>query len=159
MSIPSFKRQFWQVNFAAGNCIHCSREQVIQIFVNVLRNAYDAMPDSRGRITVTTTQVKNADTRSEAHRFVRVSIKDDGEGFDQSIRDVAFNDGFSTREGSDRGHGLFVVRQLRAANQGSLEVVSPWRLNDKKRPGTEITILFQRVRCDDGSDSPAANRG
>jgi signal transduction histidine kinase len=149
----------WQVSFAAGNCIYCAREQVIQILVNLIRNAYDAMPNSRGRITVTTGQVnKGSDPSVGETRSVGVSIKDDGAGFDKSIRELAFNEGFTTRKGDGRGHGLAIVRQLLALNEGSMEVVSPWRLNDNKRPGTEVTLLFPAVRCNDGGGT-TTNRG
>lgn len=148
----------WSVNFAAGNCIQCSREQVIQIFVNVLRNACDALRDSKGRISVTTTQILLGKYQTEEEeRFVKVSIRDNGEGFDDSIREIAFTDGFTTRDGSDRGHGLVIVRHLLAANNGSIEVTSPVYNNDKERPGTEMILIFPKVRCHDG-DSGSTDR-
>ncbi|HXO37698.1 MAG TPA: HAMP domain-containing sensor histidine kinase, partial [Candidatus Acidoferrum sp.] len=144
----------WAVSFAAGNCIHCSKEQVIQVVVNLLRNACDALPNSNGRITVTTTQIKpkNDEPSLESEYFVKVSIKDNGEGFAPSIREAAFKGGFTTRDGRDRGNGLAIVKRLLAMNEGAIEVTSPLRPTDIERPGTEVSLLFPKVRCDDGGD-------
>ena len=148
----------WDVSFAAGNCIRCSREQIIQIFVNLLRNACDALRDAGGRIAVKTIQVKpERDEGPDVGRFVQVIIRDNGEGFHESIREAAFNGGFTTRQGRDRGHGLAIVKRLVALNDGSIEVMSPVRANDKERPGTEMTVTFPKVRCHDG-DSNSTNR-
>ena len=139
----------WHVSFSGGNCIRCSREQVTQVFVNLLRNACDAIPASGGRITVITQQVKEgSDDPHDDQRRVKIVVRDDGEGFDSSVHELAFTDGFTTRIGRDRGHGLAVVRQMLALNDGTITIASPVRETNKDRPGTEITVLFPKVPCE-----------
>jgi len=145
----------WQVSFGAGNCIRCTREQIIQIFINILRNAYDALPENRGRIVVNAAQAKReTEDEFKSDRIVRITIIDDGEGFDASLHQEAFKDGFTTRRGQDRGHGLAVVRQLLALNDGEIEIVSPVS-KDPTRRGTSVRLTFPRVRCQDDAGGAA----
>ena len=81
--------------------ITASKDQLRQVFLNLLTNARDAMPDG-GTITVSTENI----TGEEA-TFIRVKISDTGCGVEKSQIHKIFDPFFTTkREGKGTGLGL-----------------------------------------------------
>ncbi|KFA92197.1 sensor histidine kinase [Archangium violaceum] len=83
--------------------------QLRQVFLNLLRNAREAMPDG-GRLTITT----------RVHeREVEVRIQDTGRGMTEAVRSRIFEPFFTTKE-DGTGLGLAVSQQILKAHGGAL---------------------------------------
>jgi signal transduction histidine kinase len=83
--------------------------QLRQVFLNLLRNAREAMPDG-GRLTIAT----------RVHeREVEVALQDTGRGMSESVRSRIFEPFFTTKE-DGTGLGLAVCQQILKAHGGSL---------------------------------------
>ena len=95
------------------------RNEVQQIFINLMSNALDAMHGG-GTLTVT---LEEEDTAGQ--HWVRVSVKDTGEGIPPEIRKRIFEPFFTTKApGKGTGLGLSIVRDIVGNYQGVLEVQS-----------------------------------
>lgn len=91
------------VNLAPGSCIaQGDSTRLSQVFVNLLRNAVDALADTGGVGTIT---VEAADSLREGRRWISVTIADDGPGIDPKALPTLFEPFTSTRLDS-RGTGL-----------------------------------------------------
>jgi signal transduction histidine kinase len=138
-----FKIQF------QGRChIRCVPAEIVQVVVNLLRNAYDAMPNRRGFIRVTTQLQRRALHEIDKDRGVAEAevvclvIEDNGEGIPQGYVQKVFEEGFSTRGTSGRGFGLAVVETLVEKNGGEIEIRSNTSTPDQ---GTSVQLLFPRT--------------
>ena len=125
-------------------CLRCRPGDVVQIVINVLRNAYDSLPDGEGRVSVKTENLRYS---NEGIGSLRVVVEDDGEGISASAKESAFKEGFSTRAGVGRGHGLHIALDLARRNGGRLELISPIDSRNIHRPGTRAVVTFPRVAC------------
>ena len=95
--------------------VECDPGQVNQVFMNVLANAYDAIPE-RGNLWLT--------TRAEGDR-VRVTIRDDGVGMAPEVVSRIFDPFFTTKDvGGGTGLGLAISQGVVAAHGGRIEVES-----------------------------------
>jgi len=89
-----------------------------QLFLNLLKNAGEALEETGGTVRVTA-------ARSPDGRGVAVSVADDGPGIDASLRDRVFEPFFTTKPaGRGTGLGLSICRRIAEAHGGALEVVS-----------------------------------
>lgn len=84
---------------------HIQREKLVTILGNLLDNAFEAVLESRS-------------SRREVHLFMTdlgndfiFEIEDSGNGLSTNEQEQLFSRGFSTKNGKDRGHGLFLVNQ------------------------------------------------
>ena len=112
------------------------RSQLENTLVNLAANARDAMPNG-GRVTVETAErLEPADPSSgAAQRFASLSIRDEGSGMSEPVREQMFDPFFSTKsEGSGTGLGLSMVHGFVLESGGRIAV--------ETRPGhgTEIRI-------------------
>jgi two-component system, NtrC family, sensor kinase len=87
--------------------------QLRQVFLNLLRNAREAMPDG-GRLTIA--------TRSHGNQ-VEVALQDTGRGMTEAVRSRIFEPFFSTKE-DGTGLGLAVCQQILKTHGGSLDCQS-----------------------------------
>jgi PAS domain S-box-containing protein len=87
--------------------------QLSQVFLNVIMNALQAMPDG-GSITVT--------TRSDGD-WAEVAVKDTGPGIADAVLPHVFDPYFTTRP-SGIGLGLAIAHRIVQGHQGSLDVES-----------------------------------
>lgn len=95
----------------------CDREQLTQVFLNLIINALDFVPTG-GKIVV--------NTQDEAGELL-VSVMDDGPGIAAELRPRIFDPFFSRREGGI-GLGLTIVQQIVQVHQAQISVTeSPWR--------------------------------
>jgi len=104
------------------------KEQIKQVFLNVLLNAVYATPES-GTITVETRLTK----RDGSQSFIQVIIKDTGQGISEENIDKIFTPFYTTKhEGS--GLGLAISNQIIQEHRGNIEVES------KENQGTTFYI-------------------
>ena len=97
------KKQLWENTIRikatfdeALDLVYASKNQLRQVFLNMISNARDAMPDG-GTLTVTT-------ARDTDH--VRVLISDTGCGIKEKHLDIIFETFFTTKTDSVKGVGL-----------------------------------------------------
>lgn len=102
--------------------------QIKHILLNLAFNAKDAMPHG-GVLSI---ELKSFETEIE------ISIKDTGNGIDPSLRDMLFEDGFTTKV-SGHGIGLANVKKIIDEHNGSIKVDS------EIGNGTCFTINFPRL--------------
>ncbi len=87
--------------------------QLEQVFINLVLNAYDAMPEG-GELHISTKFVKDV---------VEVVFQDTGRGVPEEIRSKIFEPFVSTKEGGT-GLGLSVSYGIIAAHGGNLDLIS-----------------------------------
>ena len=107
--------------------------QLQEIFINLITNAIQALEDrERGNIWLT--------TREEDGK-VTISVRDDGKGIDDSVRDRLF-DPFTTTKptGVGTGLGLSICYGIIKRHNGEIRVVS-----DQKK-GTTFFVILPVVR-------------
>lgn len=97
--------------------ITCSPSQINQVFLNVITNAVQAMPeDQDGRLTLRTSQ--------EGSNVV-VEIQDNGRGIAPDILPKIFDPFFTTKEvGTGTGMGLSISYKIVRAHGGHIDVES-----------------------------------
>jgi len=102
------------------------REQLCQVFLNLIINAVQAMPKS-GRLTLA--------TGTEEGEAVWAGVTDTGEGIDERIVDSIFDPFFTTKDDGS-GLGLAIAYRIVESHGGRLEVKS----NPGK--GTAFTVML-----------------
>ena len=101
-------------------------DQLQQVFLNLLLNARDAMPDG-GELTVRSLQRDGN---------IGVSVCDTGHGMDESVRKQIFDPFFTTKSaGRGTGLGLSVCYGIVTAHGGRIEV-------DRADAGCTFTVLL-----------------
>ena len=101
--------------------IEGSPDRLQQLFLNLINNALDAMPQN-GELTVSTRV--EADEAGKGERIV-VDFADDGSGMTPEILAHIFDPLYSTKErGHGTGLGLVIVSQVMQEHGGTVEVES-----------------------------------
>jgi signal transduction histidine kinase len=91
-----------------------SHERLVQVLLNLMLNAADAVPDRGGRIAL---------RAAASERSVHVEIEDNGPGIAPSVRAKLFEPFVTTKEvGKGTGLGLAVCRGLVEAAGGTISV-------------------------------------
>jgi signal transduction histidine kinase len=104
--------------------LYLDRQQVQQVFLNLVSNAIDSLADEKGAITLSTRHQKGV----SGENWVQVEVKDKGRGIPENELESIFEPYFTTkhesRERGGTGLGLTIVRQIVQAHGGSIEVKS-----------------------------------
>jgi two-component system NtrC family sensor kinase len=109
--------------------IHGDRQQLHQVFLNLLLNAVDAMPDG-GHLRISALS-------GEEPGFMTVRVADQGTGIPEHILDNIFDPFFTTKvTGKGTGLGLSVSLGIVRQHGGHLKVES------KVGRGTTVTVLL-----------------
>ncbi|MFQ5803062.1 MAG: ATP-binding protein [Candidatus Methylomirabilales bacterium] len=108
-----------------------NREELQQIFVNLILNAAQAMPDG-GQLSVST----SIDAEGE---WVQIEITDTGVGIPPEYLEKIFDPFFTTKDGGT-GLGLWVTYGVIQAHGGRITVES------QEGKGTRFTVLLPAVR-------------
>lgn len=105
--------------------------QIRQVVLNLLTNAADALPEGRGRIEVTTGEIRGDEVLQgdlvigerppAGDRLVHLTVTDDGPGMDEEVRARVFEPFYSTKN-VGRGLGLAVVLGIVRAHGGTMEL-------------------------------------
>jgi PAS domain S-box-containing protein len=115
-----------------GN-VYASRNQLRQVFLNMISNARDAMPDE-GTLTIKTMSKGNN---------VYIKITDTGTGIREENINKIFDDFFTTKDSvKDVGLGLSVCYGFIKEHGGDIQVSSEWG------SGTTFTIMLPKYKED-----------
>ena len=105
--------------------IHADGDQLQQVFLNLLLNARDAMPNG-GNLTVATF---SSDCK------ICISVEDTGSGIDDAVKKHIFDPFLTTKPaGKGTGLGLAVCYGIITAHNGRIDV------NSTNRTGTKFTV-------------------
>ncbi|QGQ47797.1 sensor histidine kinase [Metabacillus sediminilitoris] len=100
------------------------------IFGNLIENAFDSFKDS-------TLLEKEIYISIEQHEeLLSILIEDNGIGISKKAKPFIFQEGFSTKEGSNRGIGLFLIKEIVEKANGTIQIES------SPEQGTSFTITF-----------------
>jgi signal transduction histidine kinase len=120
--------------------IQGDQHQLMQLFTNLLTNAYEAM-DGRGRVTIAASPTR-IDDGDEGREAVLVEFTDEGPGMTSEVAERAFSPFYTTKpQGS--GLGLAIVRKIVDAHDGSIDLqTAPGR-------GTKIRVTLPVKAADE----------
>jgi signal transduction histidine kinase len=97
--------------------LHCERNSIAQVLINLLTNARDAMPQG-GNVTIRTRY------ETESKRLV-LEVTDTGPGIPEEVRPKIFDPFFTTKPvGEGTGLGLSIVMGVVQAHGGEVRVDS-----------------------------------
>lgn len=109
--------------------ISCSPSQINQVFLNLITNAAQAIPDEGGVIFLRTA------VKDGSH--VAVEVADNGHGIPESVLPKIFDPFFTTKEvGKGTGLGLSIAYKIIQQHGGTMSVTS------KEGAGTKFTIML-----------------
>jgi len=95
--------------------LNVNKGQLQQVFLNLIINASEAMPDG-GQLTV----LSKSETKGE-QQGIAIYFADTGTGIDESIQDLIF-DSFLTRKKEGTGLGLSIVKRILRDHHGDISV-------------------------------------
>lgn len=114
-------------------CISGDAERLQQVFLNLIKNALDAMTEG-GKLEVSTS-CDGGD--------VFVEFADNGVGMNEEVSAQIFQPLFTTKErGRGTGLGLVVVKQIMQDHEAEIEVKS------KPEKGTMVKLIFRQLNAD-----------
>jgi two-component system, NtrC family, nitrogen regulation sensor histidine kinase GlnL len=124
-----------------------NRDQLVQVFLNLVKNAVEACPEQGGEITLATAYqhgvrlaVPGSDKR--VHLPLLISVQDNGDGIPEDIRANLF-DPFVTTKMNGTGLGLALVAKIVGDHGGVIEFDSmPRRTNFK----VSLPMVAESVR-------------
>ena len=105
--------------------VHGNRDLLIQVFLNLVKNAAEAVPAQGGEIQITTAfqhgvRLAVAGSDSRVHLPLVVSVIDNGEGIPEDLRAHLF-DPFVTTKRNGSGLGLALVAKVIGDHGGVIE--------------------------------------
>ncbi len=119
--------------------------QIHSIIMNLCTNAYHAMQESGGRLTVRLQEIEVSAQAAEemempSGSYIRLQVADTGIGIPEAVLDRIFEPYFTTKEqGKGIGLGLSVVHGIVRSYQGNIQVLSePGR-------GTTFHVYLPRI--------------
>ena len=101
-------------NFNVSNAkIFCNRNEIIQVFLNLIENSYDAI-EKDCQITIDV---------FEFDEKIEILYKDNGKGIDETIKDKIFDPFFTTKREKGTGLGLFICHKIISTNNGEITLL------------------------------------
>ncbi|GJL79635.1 MAG: sensor histidine kinase [Nitrospinaceae bacterium] len=107
------------------------QELLKQVFINLIRNAVQAMPDG-GELSLTTQKVSASSDRDH-RQFITITVSDTGKGIPSDTLAKIFNPFFSTKD-KGTGLGLSISHNIIKAHQGTIDAES------EKNKGTTFIV-------------------
>ena len=109
--------------------ILADKSSLKQVFVNLMKNAFEAMPDG-GNLHIRTRHVSSrlggefSDSDYEYPGYVEITISDDGPGIPAEIKTRLFEPYASTKRGNHSGLGLSIVHNIILTLKGTISCES-----------------------------------
>ena len=111
--------------------VKCVPEQIQQVLVNLCNNAFQALSDASGHISVSLREEDVSDQQAKRHpnltagSHVVLEVRDTGMGMDDATQERIFEPFFTTQEvGKGTGLGLSVVHGIVKRHDGEIVVES-----------------------------------
>jgi two-component system nitrogen regulation sensor histidine kinase GlnL len=151
-------RQIAETGFGRGRRFICdydpslpavlgNRDLLIQLFLNLVKNAAEAAPEEGGIITLTTRYqhgLRLAEPDGgRRHLPLMIAVQDNGQGIDEALRPRLF-DPFASGKPGGKGLGLALVAKIVADHGGLIEVVSEPRR-------TQFRVLLPMAGTEEGA--------
>jgi two-component system nitrogen regulation sensor histidine kinase GlnL len=126
--------------------VHGNRDLLVQVFLNLVKNAAEAMSNSDGEITLTTAyrhglRLTSPGGEGRQHLPLMVSVADNGGGIPEDLRPYLF-DPFVTTKRNGTGLGLALVAKVIGDHGGVIEFES--------QPRRTVFRVFLPVVAQDG---------
>jgi two-component system cell cycle sensor histidine kinase/response regulator CckA len=119
---------------------------ILQVLLNLIVNARDAMPEG-GKVEIRTSLAKP--NSAMAGEFIELAVSDNGEGMDEETRRRVFEPFFTTKApGAGTGLGLPMVQHIVKQSGGFLSIESD------KGKGTTVRIFLQAAEGENLAESP-----
>jgi signal transduction histidine kinase len=132
--------------YCADGRLMCRGPQLVQVFLNLLDNAQQAIPGS-GEIRITTERIG---------RRLLIRVQDSGDGVPKDVRGRIFDAFFTTkRVGVGTGLGLSISYGIVKGHGGMIEVASPPPGGER---GSEFTVTLPLEVGDAGGIEPPRQR-
>jgi two-component system nitrogen regulation sensor histidine kinase GlnL len=127
--------------------VHGNRDLLVQVFLNVVKNAAEAAPQADSEIVLTTAyrhglRLSGPDGAGRRHLPLMVSVTDNGAGIPEDLRLRLF-DPFVTTKRDGRGLGLALVAKVIGDHGGVIEFDS--------QPRRTVFRVFLPVVAQDGT--------
>jgi len=108
--------------------LECNPSKINQVFLNIITNAAQAMPENGGQLTIDVEKISDN---------VQISFTDTGEGMDEEAKTKIFDPFFTTKPiGEGTGLGMAISYKIVREHKGQIEVKSV------KGEGATITLTF-----------------
>ena len=126
--------------------VHGNRDLLVQAFLNLVKNAAEALPGSTGEIVLTTAyrlglRLAGPGGEGRRHLPLMVSVSDNGSGIPEDLRPYLF-DPFVTSKRNGTGLGLALVAKVVGDHGGVIEFDS--------QPGRTVFRVFLPVVAQEG---------
>jgi len=108
--------------------VYGNRDQLIQVFLNLIKNAAEAVPDGDGEIVLSTAyrhgmRLAVPGSESRVQLPIAIEVRDNGEGVPDDLRPHLF-DPFVTTKPNGSGLGLALVAKIIGDHRGVVELDS-----------------------------------
>lgn len=127
--LSHFKVQLYFDASAGLPGIMADKNSLKQVFINLMKNAFEAMPEG-GNLHIRTRHVSSRlggefpDTEFEYPGYVEITISDDGPGIPTEIKTRLFEPYTSTKRGNHSGLGLSIVYNIIQTLKGTISCES-----------------------------------
>ena len=107
-----------QTDYAAEPLTWGHRFGLMQVFINILKNSFEALGERGGSIRITTR--KERETNSRNFKWSIATISDTGPGISETEFELITLEGYSTKKGVGRGHGLAIAKRIVNEHDGNI---------------------------------------
>lgn len=115
-------------DYSSPVLLECNPSKINQVFLNIITNAAQAMPENGGQLTIAIEKIEDN---------VQLRFTDTGDGMDEEAKAKIFDPFFTTKPvGEGTGLGMSIAYKIIQEHEGQIEVES------EKGKGTTITLTF-----------------
>jgi C4-dicarboxylate-specific signal transduction histidine kinase len=128
--------------------VRCERPALVQAFLNLFRNAFDALQaTTAARLWISARPLESP----QSIKLVRVCIRDNGPGIDTAYRSHVFEPFFTSKGDEGLGLGLAIAKSIIGAHGGSIA------LSDTCSDGAEFILHLPAAHLHDNTDALTAS--